>query len=176
MPALQARSKGSVRLKFQCFRSRLTAAAKSNWPPTAAGFAEAPPGFGAAGGREAVGTVGLPGAFGAPGLLARGGGPGLGFTAGGGAFVARELVGLELAGVLPLEAPFVVAAVFFHGVAEPLEGAMPGNTATGFADGSAVNAFAGAFATGAADAAGAGGIRRPAGGGGGGGGGGEAFC
>jgi len=92
-------------------------------------------------GLGAVGIGGLPptglaaGGFGgAPGFAATGGGFGL-FAIGGG-LAARELAGLELAGVLPGEA-FDVSNDFFHGVAEPLDGAIPGKTDTGLADESA---------------------------------------
>lgn len=107
--------------------------------------------------------------FGAPGLLATGGGPGLGFDATGG-LGASALPGRELVGVVSLD-PFVAAvvAVFFHGVAEPFDGAMPGKTAIGFAEGSAEMDFGAALAAGAAGVTETG--RRFAGGGGGGGGG-----
>jgi hypothetical protein len=92
-------------------------------------------------GLGAVGIGGLPptglaaGGFGgAPGFAATGGGFSL-FAIGGG-LAARELAGLELAGVLPGEA-FDVSNDFFHGVAEPLDGAIPGKTDTGLADESA---------------------------------------
>jgi len=54
----------------------------------------------------------------------------------------RELPGLELAGVLSddaLDAP----GVFFHGVADPLDGPMPGKTDTGLADESAITDLTG---------------------------------
>lgn len=156
-------------------------AARSICPPGAGGLAtplvlEA---GGAAGGLDALGTGGLPGALGAPGLLPIGGAGGLGLfaTGGGGGFPARELPGRELTGVLPLDESFVaVDAVFFQGAAEPLEGVMPGNTATGLACMSAAMDLGVIFAVGAA---GAGGITEarlapvpgPGGGGGGGGGG-----
>lgn len=120
-------------------------------------------GFGAlAGGRVAVGTGGLPGT---PGLLAIGGGPGLGFAATGGGFEAIAPPGLDAAGVASAEEPFVaVEVVRFHGAADPLAAAIPGKTATGFAEGSAETAFAAAVGT-------TEGGRLFAGGGGGGGGG-----
>ena len=104
-------------------------------------------GFGAAaGGLEAAGTGGFAPTFGgaaAPGFAANGGGPGFGFGAGGGALDTRELVGRELVGVVSCEDPFVpVDAVFFHGAADPFAGIIPGKTATGFADGSAVTGLA----------------------------------
>ena len=150
----------------------LTAAARSICPPTAAGFAT-PPGLAggfATPGRGAVGIGGFPpatGGLGAPGLLAKGGGVGLGLfaTGGGGGLPARELPGREAAGVLALEPFAVVAGDFFHGVADPFDGAIPGNTATGFAEASAVTGLATIFG-----AAGAPGGRGAAGGGGGGGG------
>lgn len=110
-------------------KNQLTAAAKSNCPPT--GFAPAlrtGGGAAAALGLEAVGIGGFPGTLGA-GLAPTTGG--LGFAAtGGGGLDASELEGLELAGESS-----VPEGVFFQGVAEPLEGAIPGNTDTGFADG-----------------------------------------
>ena len=91
--------------------------------------------FGTAGGLDAVGTGGFPGILGAVGLVATGGG-GAGFFpiggAGGAGFAPAVLDGRELAGVVPVDA----AGVFFHG-ATPLEGPMPGNTDTGFAEASA---------------------------------------
>lgn len=128
-------------------------------------------------GLGAVGTGGFApptaGGLGAPGLLVKGGGAGLGFepTGGGGGFPASELPGRELAGVTWLDG----AGDFFHGVAEPFEGAIPGKTATGFADAFAVTGFGTILgAAGAAGAAGILGPPPPAGGGGGGGGGGGA--
>ena len=90
---------------------------------------------------------------------------------------ASELVGRELVGVVSREDPLVpVEAVFFQGAADPLEGIIPGKTATGLADGSAVTGLGNVRGVawvaeaveeiGAAGAAG--GTRRPAGGGGGG--------
>ena len=89
------------------------------------------------------------------GLLATGGGGG------------REVAG---------EDPFVpVGAVFFHGAADPFAAAIPGNTDTGFAMGSAPMDFGTILPADAAGAGGAAGTARPpppgAGGGGGGGGG-----
>lgn len=94
--------------------SLLTAAARSNCPPTAGGFftpglegtdREAPVG------RWVLGIGGLPGIFGGPplppdtfGFEATGGGPGFGFVAtGGGGLLANEEFGLELAGELSVE-------------------------------------------------------------------------
>jgi hypothetical protein len=115
----------------------LTAAARSSWPDGAVG-AFPPPCLGGARGVDAAGlgaagTGGLPGIFGAPGFAANGGATGFGLTAtGGGAFpVANELPGRELAAELspnPLE-----EGVFFHGVADPFAGPIPGKTDTGFA-------------------------------------------
>lgn len=159
--------------------SRLTTAAKSSCPEGAEGL-DTPPGFGfgaAAGGLEAAGTGGLAPTFGgAPGFAAKGGGPGFGFGAGGGPLDASELTGREFVGVVSLDDPFVpIDAVFFQGAADPFEGTIPGKTATGFADGSAVIGFGNVLAveavgvTGVTGAAGAvGGTRRPPGGGGGG--------
>ena len=116
-------------------------------------------------------TVGLaPGGFGgAPGLAATGGG--FGFAATGGGLPAMELDGLELAGVLSNELSFEIAGVFFHGAADPLAAAMPGNTETGLADESADIALMPTFgiagtALGAAGAGAEGGGRRFGGGGG----------
>jgi len=92
---------------------------------------------GAGGGLVAVGMGGLPGTFGAVGLEATGGG-GAGFFptggAGGGGLVPAVLDGREFIGVGPAEA----TGVFFHGATEPLDGAIPGNTDTGFAEAFAV--------------------------------------
>lgn len=92
------------------------------------------PDFEVAIGRGADGVGGLLPAF---GLAATGGGPGFVLAAiGGGTLPAVELCGVFDG----------VAVVFFHGVAEPLEGAIPGNTETGLADTSAatdVNLVAG---------------------------------
>ena len=166
------------RRQSMSIRESLTTAARSSCPAGAAGF-DKPPAFGfgaAAGGLDADGTGGFPPTFGgagAPGFAAKGGGPGFGFGAGGGAFDASELLGRELVGVVSTEEPFVpVDAVFFQGAADPFAGIIPGKTATGFAEGSAVIGFGkvldAAGAAGAAAAAGAtGGGRRPAGGGGG---------
>jgi hypothetical protein len=83
-----------------------------------------------------VGIGGLVGSLPPVGFDATGGGEGLGFVAtGGGGFVASELEGRELAGVLSSD-PLADAA-FFQGAAEPFEGARPGKTATGLADASA---------------------------------------
>jgi len=78
---------------------------------------------------------GLPGTFGPVGLEATGGG-GAGFFptgGGGGGLPPAVLDGREFTGVAPAEA----TGVFFHGAAEPLDGAMPGNTDMGFAEASA---------------------------------------
>ena len=58
---------------------------------------------------------------------------GLFATGGGGGLPARELPGREVAGVVTLELFAVFATDFFHGVADPFDGAIPGNTATGLA-------------------------------------------
>ena len=106
------------------------------------------------------------------GLLATGGGgPGLGFAANGGGFGAATLPGLEVVGVLLCDES-AADAVLFHGAADPFEGAIPGKTATGFADGSAETDLSPALS--AAGAAGGAGVARLAAGGGGGGGGGAA--
>lgn len=159
----------------------LTAAARSICPAGAAGLAAAPPGLGGAAGvglgAEGTGgfppTIGFPpgGLGGAPGLAATGGGFGFAATGGGG-LPAMELGGLELAGVLFEEPPFEAAGVFFHGAADPLAAAIPGNTETGLAEESADTALIPTFETagaalgaaGAADAEGGG--RRFGGGGG----------
>lgn len=145
----------------------LTIAAKSPcppMPPPKAGLAAG--GRAAALGRAAVGTGGLPptGGLGAPGFEPTGGGgAGLGFVpTGGGGFAPVAGVPFELE-----------AASFFHGVAEPFEGAIPGKTETGFADALAATGFGGAALTPAGFAA-SGGFAAPpgvglAGGGGGGG-------
>jgi len=92
---------------------------------------------GAGGGLVAVGTGGLPGNFGAIGLEATGGG-GAGFfpTGGavGGGLPPAVLDGREFIGVGVAEA----IGVFFHGAAVPLDGPIPGNTDTGFAEAFAV--------------------------------------
>jgi len=89
----------------------------------------------AGGGLVAVGTGGLPGNFGAVGLEATGGG-GAGFfpTGGGGGLAPAVLDGREFIGVAPAEA----TGALFHGAAVPLDGAIPGNTDTGFAEAFAV--------------------------------------
>lgn len=91
---------------------------------------------GAGGGLEAVGTGGLPGSLGPVGLEATGGG-GAGFfpIGGGGGLVPAVLDGREFIGVTPTEA----GSAFFHGAAVPLDGPIPGNTDTGFAEASAVS-------------------------------------
>jgi len=92
----------------------------------------------AGGGLVAAGTGGLPGNFGGVGLEATGGG-GAGFFPTGGAGGAGGLApGVlderEFIGVAPAEA----TGAFFHGAAVPLDGAIPGNTDTGFAEASAL--------------------------------------
>ena len=157
----------------------LTAAARSIWPGAEPLGLTAPgrDADGAGVGLVAVGTGGLPGSFGAPGLEATGGG-GAGFFptgGGGGGFAPTALDGLEAAGVVPADA----SSVLFHGAAVPLDGTIPGNTDTGFAEASAVRdctgilgccCVCGAVGFGAtAWAAGRAGGRREAGGGAGGG-------
>lgn len=115
-------------------------------------------------GADGLGAAGLPtgGLGGAPGFAATGGGFGL-FATGGGGPRAIELEGLELAGVLSVE-PLVALGAFFHGVADPLDGAIPGKTDTGFADESAATDLIGTLAT-AVGAGGAGGAAGAEGGG-----------
>lgn len=104
-----------------------SAADKSNCPTALAGLvvgrgADA----GAALGLGAAGIGGLPGTFGAPGFAASGGGFGL---TGPGGLEPSELEGFEGgAGMLG------ATGVFFHGVADPFDGPMPGNTATGLSN------------------------------------------
>ena len=100
----------------------------------------------------------------------------MGFAASGG-FGAAALAGLDVGGVLSFDPAVAADAVRFHGAAEPFAAAIPGNTATGFADGSAATDLSPTFGAAAAAAAGGGaGVGRlPAGGGGGGGGGAAAF-
>lgn len=131
-----------------------------------------PPGRGAgvapADGRGAVGIGGFPGTFGppGPGFAATGGG-GLGFEAtGGGGLGAKELDGRELAGLESVDAPLLACGVFFHGAAEPFDGPIPGKTAMGFADASAVTDLM-VIEGPVPGPAGGGGGRRPMGGGGG---------
>lgn len=89
---------------------------------------------GAGGGLVALGTGGLPGNFGAVGLEATGGGGAGFFPTGGGGGLAPVLDGREFIGVGPAEA----TGAFFHGAAVPLDGTIPGNTDTGFAEAFAV--------------------------------------
>ena len=56
---------------------------------------------------------------------------GFGFAAIGGGTLAAELAGLEVVGVLSA----VLAAGFFQGAGPPEPPPIPGNTATGFAEG-----------------------------------------
>lgn len=83
-------------------------------------------------------------------------------TGGGGLATSGGALGLPAVAV----PPEVEAAGFFHGVAEPLFGPIPGNTDTGFADESAATDWTGAFATGATAGVVDGGRRRFGGGGG----------
>ena len=85
-------------------------------------------------GRGALGMGGLAGGFETPGLEATGGGLGL-FATGGAGLFAKELEGREDAGELSAVAAL---AVLFQGAADPLEDAIPGKTAIGFAEASAV--------------------------------------
>lgn len=146
----------------------LTAAARSICPGAAPGGLTPPPGRGGPAvetGLGAVGTGGLPGF----GFAATGGGAGLGFVATAGGLGANELPGRELAGVLSADAS-VAAAVFFHGVADPFAGIIPGKTDTGLAWTSAAKDFTGVgdgFVV-APDEGGVGCGRRAGGGGGGG--------
>jgi len=125
------------------FCARLAKAAARSICPAAGfpGFPAPPPGLGGALGLGADVIGGLPpaglaagGLGGTPGFAATGGGFGL-FAIGGG-LAARELAGLELAGVLS-DKVFDVSSDFFQGIAEPLDGPMPGKTDTGLADESA---------------------------------------
>lgn len=96
----------------------------------------------------------------------------MGFAAIGGGLCAMELPGRDDAGVLS-EEDSAVDAFRFQGAADPFPAAIPGNTATGFAEASARWDLRAPLppTLGAAGAAGAAGIGRlPAGGGGGGGG------
>lgn len=134
----------SIRQYDRVRQCKLTAAAKSICPPPPMPIPpplDAPPPRGApppACGLAAVGTGGLAGGFGAPGFAAIGG-AGFGLLAiGGGGLWFNELVGLELTGV---ESSEVEEGVFFHGVAEPLDDPIPGNTETGLADWSATMDF-----------------------------------
>jgi hypothetical protein len=142
----RATSKG---VNYNNYRKLLTAAARSICPTACppAGFGAAPPGL------AAVGMGGLPpaglatGGFGGmPGFAAIGGGFGLFATGGGGLPPPTELEGLELGGVLSDE-PLVAPGAFFHGVADPLDGAIPGKTDTGLADESAATDLIGTLAT-----------------------------
>ena len=136
----------TMRIGYNNYRKTLTAAARSICPTAPPGFGAPPPGL------AAVDTGGLPpaglatGGFGgAPGFAATGGGFGL-FATGGGGLPPTELEGLELGGVLSDE-PLLAPGAFFHGVADPLDGAIPGKTDTGLADESAVTDLIGALAT-----------------------------
>lgn len=110
-----------------------TAADRSICPTAVAGLAAAgrPPGAAPAFGLGALGIGGFPGGLGAPGFAPTGGGFGFVATGGPGGLGANELEGRELG------AESVDAGGFFHGVADPLEDPMPGNTETGFAEASA---------------------------------------
>jgi len=146
------------------------AAAKSECPPALI-LAPPPalPGGEVGPGLDEVGIGGFIGALGAPGFAARGGGAGFGLVLTGGAGLpATELEGLEISSGVPADGDF------FHGVAEPLGGIMPGNTETGFAEASAYKDWAStlgvAIGVGVCfTLAGAEGGRRRLGGGGGGG-------
>ena len=156
----------SISLRRKTYAILLTAAAKSICP--------GPEGLGCspwggttlllAFGLDAVGTGGFPGIFGATGFAAKGG-PGFGFVAiGGPGLSAREVEGLEFAGVDSADA-LEAAGAFFQGVADPLEGTIPGNTETGLAEESAITGMVDAL--GVLEATGALGIGRRFGGGGG---------
>ena len=85
------------------------------------------PFVGAAGpGRGAAGIGGFPPTA---GFAPTAGGFGLAAAGGGGTLEANELEGRELAGESS-----ELEGVFFQGVADPLLGAIPGKTETGFAD------------------------------------------
>lgn len=137
----QLEGKILVRIDEGAKANQLTAAARSSCPPTIAGFCTDPGLFEAVGvGLLAVGIGGLA----APGLAPTAGGLGAaGFPATG------EGLGLDATGggTLPAAgagfAAFEAGALgFFHGVADPFAGAIPGNTDTGFADASAVTGVA----------------------------------
>jgi hypothetical protein len=133
-------------VEYNNFRKTPTAAARSICPTAPPGFGAPPPGL------AAVDTGGLPpaglatGGFkGALGFAATRGGFGL-FATGGGGLPPTELEGLELGGVLSDE-PLFVPGAFFHGVADPLDGAIPGKTDTGLADEFAATDLIGTLAT-----------------------------
>lgn len=111
---------------------KLTAAAKSECPPA---LSFTPPALPVGDARPGLGTLGaggLLGSLGAPGFAARGGGEGFGFVPRGGAGLPLStLEGLEISSDVPED------GVFFHGVADPVTGIMPGNKETGFAEESA---------------------------------------
>jgi hypothetical protein len=111
------------------------AAAKSICPGAPGGRTTPPLGFVAlpADGRGALGTGGFaPAGGGIPGFAPGAGGFGLAPGAGGGAgLLPITLDGRELSSD--------AAGDFFHGVAEPLDGAIPGKTDTGLADAFAVS-------------------------------------
>lgn len=128
-------------------------------------------------GRGAVGTGGFPPIFGARGGFAPIGGAGFGFVAtGGGGLVAKELDGREPPGLESDDASPLDCGAFFHGVAEPFDGPIPGKTETGFAEASAVTEWIDTFGPpnpalglgAVCPSEGGGGGRRFAGGGGGG--------
>lgn len=112
-----------------------------------------------AAGRGAVGIGGLPGALGA-GLPPGGVGFGLAATGGAAGLFANELPGRDGAGELSVDS----VGVFFHGVADPLAGAIPGKTEIGFAEAFAVTDCTGTFAAGLEAAAGGGRVRGGGGG------------
>jgi hypothetical protein len=106
----------------------LTAADRSNCPTT--GRAAGVVGFG----LDAVGIGGCPTFFGGGGGAGLTATEGFGLVAigGPGGLISSELEGREV-GAEALEA----TGAFFHGVADPFEGPMPGKTATGLLDTSA---------------------------------------
>jgi hypothetical protein len=109
----------------------LTIAARSACPPPPAALTPPPRGAEGVTLARAPGTGGLPGAV-AGGLA----GTGLGLAATGGGLPPKELVGLGFTS--ERSSAEDVDGVFFHGLAVPFEGAIPGKTDTGFAEASAV--------------------------------------
>jgi len=87
-----------------------------------------------------LGATGI-GGFAAPGLAPAAGGLGAeGFAVTGGALGLEATGGttLPLVGVTRSEASDTGVEGFFHGAADPFEGTIPGNTAIGLAEASAV--------------------------------------
>lgn len=123
--------------------NKLTAAARSTCPTAVAGFETAPGREAeAAGGRGAVGMGGFADPFAETlGFTGITGGFGLAATGGGGLDPIAEL-GRELAGVVS------TGEGFFHGVADPLEACIPGNTDIGLDDASATTGVRDIFGAG----------------------------